>query len=1055
MNSPHIKITPDNINDLVNAINKYLNGFESKSASNNGELIFSTNFSYDVTLSLCQKYDEVNIQKIVIPQLNEELKDYSAQNISKHLKKCLMRGNAFSSLGTPLWKMREIKNLTSLQPLDVIYNYTYSIMVGNNNIGKTTYVKQLIKKFIERYNSADKPNDTSLSEINYFFERSTYNDYLINFKNKIIPFYIDLLELYNNDLSLKIYLQNKLEVKFTDFSTSLSNYGVVIFVDGIDDLPKQDNVNNKNTRIEKLIDEIEELFNFKKNKNRNLVIVSRNLAIHHTINGKKFVKFNLLPMNQDDRKKFILSYLQNNNYSVDINNKVINLIEKLEIDKELLTKPRLILVLVEYCIREKEKFNNFFAISKMIEKIIEETKNLLDEQCKCGNIFTTELIMDILSDIAYSCLHFNSISEYIYLGIITQKFLENKINLEYIKNFKDVIEVHSEIIVQRKKGTYEVRYLDFLNFLSAYYISKLTTEKLCEKIWEYSQNLRKYKKLILNIFYLKNNDSHQLIINYLLGFDKSQNDLRIIPLNNIYFSTLLYNINPKSIQDRDLPVFKELLKNFIMKHECSLHNIVFNNHNEPTLKMRIEVATIMGLRKLDDRQGVTFEDDYELPLVNIDKGSFMYGLNEWQCSNISKDLDAERETRYIGKKCEIVPQKVDIEKSFKISKYVVTVALYKKFVLDNGYNYNIDKHEIQNDYWDFSEYSKKWICNLVSETFVKTNEICKKENNSEKDFFRKQYNKFLLPLDFDILPDNSPMVNISFIEAVAFTRWLSKKTGKKYRLPYEWEWEYVSRRMYNEKIKLNIVLNDKYNNIKQDDFDISIVDFQSQDKNNFPFTKDDFAVNDDKTILFYDDKMNIFDPNIPVKLYNTRQSNSILTVTLNKGIPSNLENIYLTLEVSFLGEKYTLVFGTQGLIKEKSNYNDQIFVNISLESGEKYHKYNWGNYFNSSYCICNYFMEHPIPVGIIDSENEIFDLNGNVWELCMSSFDENVEYHFPSDYRNNDIDLSKCCKEMRMVVRGGSYQNSKILVRNTFRGRDLIGDRILGFRHGFRVVCED
>jgi formylglycine-generating enzyme required for sulfatase activity len=41
--------------------------------------------------------------------------------------------------------------------------------------------------------------------------------------------------------------------------------------------------------------------------------------------------------------------------------------------------------------------------------------------------------------------------------------------------------------------------------------------------------------------------------------------------------------------------------------------------------------------------------------------------------------------------------------------------------------------------------------------------------------------------------DSHPVVSVSWEDAVAFCRWLSKKEGREYRLPTEAEWEYACR----------------------------------------------------------------------------------------------------------------------------------------------------------------------------------------------------------------------------------------------------------------------
>ncbi|CAK0774522.1 formylglycine-generating enzyme [Gammaproteobacteria bacterium] len=145
---------------------------------------------------------------------------------------------------------------------------------------------------------------------------------------------------------------------------------------------------------------------------------------------------------------------------------------------------------------------------------------------------------------------------------------------------------------------------------------------------------------------------------------------------------------------------------------------------------------------------------FEPEMVSIPAGSFMMGspTSEW-----GRD-DDEGPVPRVGAGA-IIPgeYKVTVGKFF-LGKYEVTVGEFRAFVSASGYR---TEKECFN--WDAS--SNQWITQMDGD-----------------------WRNLGFPQT-----DRHPVACVSWNDAQAYTRWLSKKTGKSYRLPTEAEWEYAAR----------------------------------------------------------------------------------------------------------------------------------------------------------------------------------------------------------------------------------------------------------------------
>jgi formylglycine-generating enzyme required for sulfatase activity len=155
-----------------------------------------------------------------------------------------------------------------------------------------------------------------------------------------------------------------------------------------------------------------------------------------------------------------------------------------------------------------------------------------------------------------------------------------------------------------------------------------------------------------------------------------------------------------------------------------------------------------------------------MKLTLIPSGEFMMGSGE------SAEATAEFFNKTYGEHLPTVglfneehPQhRMRITRPFYLGSYPVTRGQFWRFVKDTGYKTDAEKGE-KPGAWGWDPDKKEFGFN---------------EKYSWRNAGFEQ-------------TDEHPVVNVSWNDAVAFCKWLSKKESKTYRLPTEAEWEYSCR----------------------------------------------------------------------------------------------------------------------------------------------------------------------------------------------------------------------------------------------------------------------
>jgi len=206
----------------------------------------------------------------------------------------------------------------------------------------------------------------------------------------------------------------------------------------------------------------------------------------------------------------------------------------------------------------------------------------------------------------------------------------------------------------------------------------------------------------------------------------------------------ILNIKPRFYQGIELAPGKYHVAVSAAGYQTHKKWISFSAGEDKSIMVRLAGKDAQSISHSSGRTFRIFTNSLGMKFVYIPPGTFMMGSPK---SEKERDDD---ETQH----------KVTLTKGFYLGSTEVTVGQFSAFVNETKYRTEAEKG------------GGAYV--LYSGTWQK-----KKDANWKNPYFQQN--------------DQCPVVYVSWNDAHAFCRWLSKKTGENYRFPTEAEWEYACR----------------------------------------------------------------------------------------------------------------------------------------------------------------------------------------------------------------------------------------------------------------------
>jgi len=160
-----------------------------------------------------------------------------------------------------------------------------------------------------------------------------------------------------------------------------------------------------------------------------------------------------------------------------------------------------------------------------------------------------------------------------------------------------------------------------------------------------------------------------------------------------------------------------------------------------------------------------------MKFVLVPSGEFMMGSDE-SPEALAEAYPQYGRERFVELADEAPVHKVRITRPFYLGQHEVTVGQFRRFVEASGY-----QPESEADGTGGYGYNPDYD----------------PEKSERGDAFEGRNPKYSWRNPGFKQGDDHPVVNVTWNDAVAMSKWLSEKEGEKYRLPTEAEWEYAAR----------------------------------------------------------------------------------------------------------------------------------------------------------------------------------------------------------------------------------------------------------------------